>query len=150
MFSRAMIALAGLFFSSQVLAFTCYFTLVKDSCWTHYNVTVDVMDADKNKTLTSVEVPAGKSWTRQKFSCEPAQRLMYRAQFTPVFWQSQEGQVYMATRYWTLPASAGEKDVAWDVPVCYPKDFSGVPFPPDVPGNCKCDFDGIPPIEGNS
>ncbi|QDP73014.1 hypothetical protein FOG18_10780 [Legionella israelensis] len=146
---RLIFVLIGLFFSAQVMAFNCYLTLVKDSCWTNYNVTVDVIDAGENKTILTIEVPAGKSWNRQQFTCEPSQRLMYKAKFTPVFWQSEKGKSYMAIRYWVLPSSIKATDVAWNVSVCYPSDFSGVPFPPDAEGNCKCDFKSLPSIKAS-
>lgn len=133
--------------SSQLLAFPCYFTLAKDSCWTNYDVKVTVIDATTNQTLTTVEAPKGTSWARQTFECQPAEKLMYQASFQPVFWQSDIGKVYMALRYWFLPGSIGADQIAWEIPVCYPADFAAVPFPPDAAGNCHCDFKGIPPIQ---
>lgn len=132
--------------TSQVYAFQCYLTLVKDSCWTNYDVKVTAINAKNNTTVTQVEVPKGKSWTRQAFDCEPAMRLMYKATFAPEFWESDQGKVYSAIRYWTLPGEIKKDQSAWDIPVCFPSAFSAVPFPPDATNNCKCDFFSIPPV----
>lgn len=133
--------------STQVFAFPCYFTLVKDSCWANYDLKVVVMDANLNKPLVTVEVPKGKSWTRQGFTCQPGQKLMYQASYQPTFWKSEQGKTYMALRYWSLPAEISKKDTAWDIPVCFAAAFAEVPFPPDATGNCVCNFSGIPPLK---
>ena len=133
--------------STQVVAFPCYFTLAKDSCWTNYDVKVVVVDAGTDKPIITVDVPKGKSWTRQTFNCQPGQKLMYQASFQPSFWQSEAGKTYMALRYWSLPAEISPKQSAWEIPVCFPQAFSEVPFPPTATGNCKCDFKVIPPLK---
>jgi hypothetical protein len=146
MLARPFILISGFIFSCPLWAFTCYYTLVKDSCWTKYNVTVDVIDAATEKVIISPTVPAGKSWVREKFSCSIAQSLMFRAQFSPVFWESDKGKTYAAKRNWPMPGAINPGDSAWDVQVCYPADFSQVPLPPDATNNCKCDFGSIPVI----
>ncbi|WED43932.1 hypothetical protein [Legionella cardiaca] len=141
---RLLLAIGCVIFSAQTFAFTCYFTLAKDSCWTNYDVKVVVVDANTNKPVVTVEVPKGKSWARQKFTCEPAQRFFYQATYQPVFWQSEVGKNYMSMRYWSLPATIGEGDTAWNIPVCFPANFAAVPLPPDAQGNCQCDWSQIP------
>ncbi|KTC78094.1 hypothetical protein [Legionella brunensis] len=131
-------------FSAQLFAFPCFFTLAKDSCWTNYDVQVVVIDANTNKTVVTVDVPKGKSWARQSFTCSPAQRFFYKATYQPVFWQSEVGKAYMSTRYWSLPATVGPTDTAWNIPVCFPANFAAVPFPPDAQGNCACDWTQVP------
>ncbi|WP_028388462.1 hypothetical protein [Legionella fairfieldensis] len=128
-------------------AFPCYITLAKDSCWTNYEVTVEVMDANSNELVVTAIVPKGKSWVREPFVCQPGQKLMYQASFKPVFWQREEGKTYMALRYWLLPTEISTKDTAWELPVCYAAAFAGIPFPPDATGNCQCDFTSIPPVK---
>jgi hypothetical protein len=132
--------------SSQALAFQCYLTLAKDSCWTNYDVKVKVINADDNAILTTVDVPKGKQWAREAFECKPGLKLMYEASFLPIIWESEKGNIYMALHYWTLPDKVGPNESAWDIPVCFSSAFSAVPFPPDAKGNCKCDFLDIPPI----
>lgn len=147
MLARTSIFIVSLISSSSPwAAITCYYTLVKDNCWTKYDVSVDIMDAATNKILKTITVPNGKSWSRQTFPCDPGQKLIYRAQFSPVFWESDKGKTYMAKNYWSLPNSFNPGDSAWNVTVCYPNDFSLVPLPPDASGNCSCDFNGIPEI----
>lgn len=146
MLIRLFVSICLMIVSAQSFAFPCFFTLVKDSCWTDYDVKVMVMDATTNKQVIAVEVPKGKSWARQSFSCQPAQRFFYKAAFQPSFWQSEAGKSYMSLRYWSLPGAIGD-DTAWNIPVCYPAAFAEVPFPPTATGNCKCDFSTIPAIQ---
>jgi hypothetical protein len=147
MWLRMVILSLSCIFTSPLWAITCYYTLAKDNCWLRYNVSVDVMDALSAKVLTTITVPAGKSWGRVTFSCETnGQKLMYRARFTPSIWESEKGETYLAKNYWSLPNSVKPGDSAWNVSVCYPSDFSEVPLPPEATGTCKCDFSGIPEI----
>ena len=146
MLLRAFILSLGLVISSPLWAITCYYTLAKDNCWTKYNVSEDVMDAATGKVLTTVIVPAGKSWIRQTFPCVPGEKLMYRAQFSPIIWESEKGKVYYAINYWSLPNNVNAGDSAWNVSVCYPADFGQVPLPPEATNTCKCDFSNIPAI----
>jgi hypothetical protein len=147
MILRLFVYLCCAFVSSQVFAFTCYLTLVKDNCWTNYSVKVEVLDADKNKPLVQVEVPKGQSWVRQSFVCQPAQKLVYQATYEPIFWQSEKGKINRSLRYWVLPKTVSEEESAWDIPVCFSKDFAAVPLPPDAVGNCQCNFANIPEIK---
>ncbi|CDZ78726.1 hypothetical protein BN59_03039 [Legionella massiliensis] len=146
MFSRYSVSLLLVALSSQSFAFQCYITLVKDSCWTNYNVSMAVINSTNNQTITTVEAPKGKQWQRQPFQCEAAMKLMYNASFSPVFWENDKGKSYWALRYWFLPGEVKPNQSAWDIPVCFPSAFSGVPLPPEANGNCKCDFFSIPPV----
>lgn len=135
-------------FSLPSWAFKCYFTLVKDSCWTNYKVQVRVIDATINKDITEITLPKGKTWSRVAFECQPSMKLMFAATYTPVFWESHKGRSYFAKQYLTLPAQIDDNTVALNVPICFTSDFSGVPLPPDVDGNCRCDTSDIPALEG--
>ena len=128
-------------------SFPCYYTLAKDSCWTKYEVSVDIIDATKEKKIITVTVPAGKSWTRATFECTPAQSLIYIARFSPVFWESDKDKTFRGLRNWSLPGEINPGDRAWTIPVCYPADFAEVPLPPAAGGACKCDFESIPEIK---
>jgi hypothetical protein len=143
---KALIMSLGLCCTAPSWAITCYYTLAKDSCWTDYNVAVEVIDSKTGKTLTTVTVPKGKQWTRQTFPCEPAQKLMYMAHFYPVFWQSDVSKTYAALNFWSLPETINPGDSAWNVSVCYPADFAAVPVPPTANNHCACDFSSIPVI----
>jgi hypothetical protein len=118
--------------------------LAKDSCWTNYNVTVNVIDDASSTTVLTLSIPKGQTWARGSFECKPAQGLRYVAQFTPVFWQSDVGKSYVSTRTWYMPASVNPADKAWTIPICYPSDFAQVPLPPTADNSCKCDFSNIP------
>lgn len=134
-------------FASPLWAITCYYTLAKDNCWLKYEVTVEVLDAVSANVLTTITVPAGQAWGRVTFPCETnGQKLMYRAHYSPYFWESEKGKIYSAKRYWSLPNEINPGDSAWNVSVCFPSDFSEVPLPPDAMGTCKCDFSTIPDI----
>jgi hypothetical protein len=146
MMSPKLIFLCSTLLSTQSMAFPCFFTLVKDSCWTDYTVTVNVTDVDTNQTIISVSVPEGQTWVRQPFTCQPSQKIVYTATFEPAIWENSEGVIYKAKRYWALPSTITPKQKAWEVPVCFPAAFAEVPFPPKVIGNCKCDFSSVPAI----
>lgn len=136
----------GWVWSTAVLAFPCFITLVKDACWAEYTVTMKVLDASANKTVATIVLPKGKNWGRVEFSCVPQEKFLYLAQFTPAFWQGTENTVYKAQEYISVPATITAKESAWNLPVCFPKDFSGVPMPPTATAPCTCDFSNIPPV----
>lgn len=147
MLSKALFIVFGYLLVSPSWAITCYYTLAKDNCWLKYNVTVEVMDAKTSKVLTKVTVPEGQTYQRVTFPCETnGQKLIYNAQFSPSIWESEKGKIYPARNYWSLPDKVNNGDSAWNVSVCYPKDFSEIPMPPTSTGKCKCDFSIIPPI----
>lgn len=135
--------------STLASAFQCYLTLMKDSCWTNYNVTVTVTDTKTNQVLTTVVVAQGSQWYRQRFDCQPGQNLMFQATFLPVFWQTDQGRVFSGSHYWQLPATVQNNATAWNIPICYPADFSEVPLPPDAKGNCQCTSQDIPPLSAS-
>jgi hypothetical protein len=139
-------SILGFATSDSSWAFDCYYTLAKNDCWTSYSVTVDVIDAETATVLTKVTVPPGTSWVRQAFNCTPGQALTYKATFSPIIWESDKNKIYTPKRFAILPKTIKSGATAWDVAVCFPADFSGVPFPPKAIGNCKCDFDSIPKI----
>ena len=130
---RLLMLLVSACFAMQAQAFPCFLTMVKDSCWSDYNVTIAAMDATTGKQITSVLIPQGKSWTR--------------VQFTPVFWENDKGKSYAGQRQWTLPEAIKEGDTAWNITMCYPAQFSQVPLPPGANSNCKCNMDEIPPVK---
>lgn len=147
MIKRRYGVLLGVLMGFQVHAFSCYLTMVKDSCWTDYTVSVNVIhDADK-KVITNVQIPQGESWARQEFVCQPGEILSLQATFSPVFWAQDVGKVYSAQHNWQLPSEVKDGDTAWNLTVCYPESFSEVPFPPNAAGNCQCNTKIIPPVK---
>lgn len=147
MIKRILLLFLSFILIQKIWCLPCYFTLVKDNCWTDYNVTVDVFEAGSEKKILSILVPAGKSWSREQINCEPKQNLIYRASFNPIFWKNDEGKVYRSLRNWSLPDKINAGDKAWGLPICYPADFSSVPLPPTATSHCKCDFLPIPQIK---
>ena len=139
--------LLGMCASIKAQAFPCFLTMVKDSCWTEYNLTVAVTNGTTGQPITTVIVPEGQSWARQQFTCQPADTISLSATFTPVFWESDKGKTYPARHSWTFPQTVAAGDTAWNINVCYPLEFSEVPLPPQAGGNCKCDIDSIPPVK---
>jgi ribosomal protein L24E len=144
---KKILLLLTLGYSTPLMAFTCYVTLVKDSCWTDYNVKVSIVDTKNKKNLTTAVVPAKESWTRVSFDCNPSQQLEYLANFSPAFWENDKNKVFRSKQYRMLNSAINPTDVAWDIPVCFPAEFSEVPFPPQGDKNCKCDFSVVKPIE---
>ena len=127
-------------------AFTCYATLIKDSCWLPYEVTIHIIDVQQRQEMTSVKADKGQSWARVKFDCEPGLKMLYKAEYKPVFWQSEVGRSYFAKNYWSLPMTVDKDTSAWEVQIFYPRNFSEIPFPPDAVGNCKYNLQAIPVI----
>lgn len=140
-------SLCIILFSTTGWAFDCYFTLVKDSCWTKYDVTVDVTDANTLKPILTVNIPAGESWVREKFACKPLQKMAYKAHFSPEIWQGDANKTFSGQKFWELPDAIQSYQKAWNVEICYPKQFLSVPFPPDATGNCTCDFSKVTPLK---
>lgn len=145
--SSLLVLTALLGVSTSLFAFPCFITIVKDSCWTNYNVKVDVIDAENERVLTSINIPKGSGWSRKSFDAHPKQRIMLRAQFNPHFWDKNQDKYYYATRYWALPDEIVGDTMAWNVGACYPKNFSSVPLPPDATSNCQCDNREIPQVQ---
>ena len=139
--------LMGLCVSFQSQAFPCFLTLVKDSCWTNYNVSVVVLNATTGEPINTILVPQGKSWDRLQFDCQPGLQVSFSATFTPIFWANDAGKTYSSQRNWSFPASIAKGDTAWNVTLCYPSEFAGVPLPPDAGSHCSCNTDSIPPVK---
>jgi len=146
MIIRTLLTSISVLFTGSVFSFPCYFTLVKDNCWTNYDVTVVVTDANTSDILTRAVVPKGQQWIRSAFVCQPSQKLNYVATFAPTIWEGEENTKYTALSYWTLPASPDPGVSAWEIPACYSGDFSQVPLPPTAISSCKCNFKAVPPI----
>lgn len=144
--NKTLALLITLLMSTPSWSFLCYITLVKDNCWKDYSVTVDITNSATGGVMTTISVPKGEAWFRQTFECEPNQKLMYIATFSPVFWEKDIGKNYHALNFWSLPTEINPGDSAWNVSVCYPADFSSVPTPPQATADCKCDFASIPII----
>ncbi|MDX2346258.1 MAG: hypothetical protein QNK11_05260 [Legionella sp.] len=135
--------------TANAMAFPCFITVMKGSCWKDYNVKVDVFDAEdneNNKILMHVDIPKGKSWARKAFEAKPKQRFVLRATFKPAFWKDEAGVKYQAKKYWLLPEKIDAKTIAWNVDACFPADFSSVPMPPDAGQNCACDKQKVTPL----
>ena len=144
---KLIVMVLGWVLSMQLHAFPCFLTMVKDSCWANYSVTVDVLNAGTGKPITTIIIPQGKSWTRQQFSCEPKDVMSLKATFTPVFWENDATKIYPSKRDWSLPETIAKGDTAWSITMCYPADFSEVPLPPDANGHCICNTQEIPPVK---
>jgi hypothetical protein len=138
--------LSASLFSTQILAFPCFITLVKGSCWKDYEVNIDVLNAEDNQVITTIKIPKGKSWTRESFEAKTKQRFMLRATFTPSFWKTEDGVQYYAKKYWSLPETVEGETVAWNVGACFSSDFASVPMPPETGSNCACDKKEIPQL----
>lgn len=133
--------------ATQLYAFPCFVTFMKDSCWTNYDVSLNIIAASSGKVITTIDIPEGQSWARQTFSCDPAEELSFKATFSPVFWKTDTGKVYSARRNYSLPEAIKAGETAWNINLCYAADFSEVPLPPTADNNCKCSMDGIPPVK---
>jgi len=138
------LALGLMLIAEGAMAFPCFITMIKDSCWTDYTVTVEVLDSETNAVLTTIVVPKGEPWSRGRFEGKLKQHFMLRATFEPAFWKAEEGKVYYAKRYWKLPDAVKTYTTAVHVTVCYPESFSGVPLPPGAGSTCTCPKQAVP------
>lgn len=141
-------ATAVLYFSciAQAGAFPCFITLLKDSCWKDYEVNVVVKDAVHDKVETKLSIPKNQLWAREKFDCTPKEELSFIAQFSPTIWKGDENKEYAAVHDWFLPETIKPNTTAWNVNICFPKDFADVPLPPGDLINCGCSKNGVPDI----
>lgn len=130
----------------ELEAFPCYVTVVKDSCWLNYNVTITVSDMVTQQVVTNVLIPKGQTWARGEFTCQANQKFLYVASFLPVIWQNDAGKTYRGLRSWGLPVEFDPAAVAWELKLCYAADFSETPLPVEAEGNCQCDFTQVTPI----
>lgn len=133
-------------FSTQASAFTCFLTLLKDSCWTDYDITVNMGNAVTGKPVLTLSVPKGKSFSRQEFTCQAGEVFNYTATFSPIFWESDKGKIFKGKRTWSLPNSIKKGDTAWNITICYPDEFSEIPLPPTANSNCQCSSQNLPPV----
>lgn len=138
---------ASIFFSLQAQAFPCFITLVKDSCWTKYEVDVNVINSTSGDLISTVSAAEGDSWAREQFNCQPGENLSLKASFSPVFWEQDKGKVYAALHDWTLPATIQKGETAWNIMICFPAQFAEVPMPPEGGSNCVCKTDDIPAVK---
>ncbi|WP_133130069.1 hypothetical protein [Legionella yabuuchiae] len=145
--NRIIACLGFLGLSAPVWAFPCFITLAKDSCWEDYNVTVTVQSVmNDSKALATIVVPEGSTWGRQQFECQLKEELGFVAEFNPVFWEGDSGKKYQGAHFWFLPEQHTGDETAWNINLCFPKDFSEVPMPPQAGSKCTCDFSKIPPV----
>jgi hypothetical protein len=141
------IAIAIFAVSSVASAFTCFLTVAKDTCWTDYELTLKATNAATNEPIVTIVVPKGKSWAREKFTCQPEDSLHYVATYSPVFWGAMKDKIYSAKSIVGLPATIQTGQTAWDISTCFPRDFAEVPFPPEAEGNCQCNMKAIPAVK---
>jgi hypothetical protein len=135
---RSVLFLLSSLCSFSLMAFPCYLTLIKQTCWKDYALTVTMRDADKSMPITDIKIPTGELWTRVPFDCKPQESLSFVAQFTPVIWQGDENKTYLAKRNWFLPQTVQPDILAWNIDICFPGDFTAVPAP-NGSANCPCD-----------
>lgn len=147
MMKRIVLFLLATVYSIQAVAFTCYLTIVKNSCWKDFTVTVTVMNVSQYKKVATIQVPAYESWARGKFSCDPKDTLVLSATYSPVFWKADQGKVYQAKRNWALPQTITKGTTAWSITTCFSEEFSEVPLPPEATGNCQCDIKQVTKIK---
>jgi hypothetical protein len=144
--SKLSFAILGMTSWLSLFAFPCTYTLVKDTCWADYEVNISVYDVMDSKPMFSVAIPKGKTWMRHEMDCKFNQSINYSATFSPAIWKGRENEVFHATRTWTLPKKVKPGDSAWEIRLCFPRDFAKVPLPPTATANCVCDYKSVPVI----
>lgn len=121
-------------------AVKCYITAMKANCWANYSATIEAFDRSNNQPLLKpIIIEKGKNWQRASFECQPEQGILYKASFKPAIWADGENKKYAGKRIWYLPKALKKGEAAWNLPICFSYDFSGVPIPPTATDNCNCD-----------
>ena len=144
---RLLMMLFGVVLLNQAHAFPCYITMVKDNCWSKYNVSVNVVDVSTQTVLATLSIPEGKSWDRKEIVCQPKQTVMLKATYSPAFWEKDEGKIYSGKRDWSFPEKIVKNESAWNMVICFASEFQEVSLPPEAAGHCLCDMKSIPAIE---
>lgn len=143
---RCLILLLSLCVANATQAFNCYMTVMKGSCWSNYNVSIDVLDASNDKKIMTLSLLNNKLWNRQPFECTPNQTFNFQATFNPAIWQGDTDTVYLSKSSIQLPMVITKEARAWDVSVCFPESFAEVPTPPNNNGSCACDSSSVPAV----
>jgi hypothetical protein len=142
------IVLGMLLSTKAAFAVSCYVTVVKGSCWVEkFSVTVKVVDVVSKQELSKVTIPAGKSWERASFACNPGQQLQYLANYSPKIWDGDVEKIFESKRFTTLPLELKPTDLAWNIPICFSDDFKEVTNILTGDGKCGCDFKSVPPLK---
>lgn len=134
-------------------AFQCYITVMKGNCWKNFNVKIDVIDDETQQhVVPTIDLNKETMWQRKPFECQPRQAFNYLASYTPPIWQDNQGKQYPSKRIWYMPEKIKPKVGAWEIPLCFPTDFSSVPLPPNADDLCTCDkvrqsIPPLPPVE---
>ena len=144
---KYIILLLSILMSTQVQAIKCYLTMVKGNNWKAYDLTVDLLDAGTGKKKLTTLIAEGDLWSRDEFECKPGETLSLEAKFSPAFWAGQEDKIYKGKHFRKLPNAIQPGEAGWNVTLCFPRDFSDVPSPPDANTNAECDLNAIPKIE---
>lgn len=134
-------------FSSLSHAIQCYITAAKGKCWAHYDVHIEAINAANNGHLSSLNILGSMTWDRQKFPCQTqGATLNFVGKFDPVIWDDDQDRSYMAKSFKQVPELTYNPSSALEITICFNKDFSEVPIPPEFNGSCDCDFSVIPPV----
>lgn len=144
---RILTALLSLGVVCKASAFTCFLTLVKDSCWTSHDVQISLYEVGSKTPLVKGDIPKGKSWSRVQFDCSPGISFNYFVKFEPPIWDNQKGKVFKGKSTWSLPKEIEPGKTAWNITICFPAEFAEVPAPMDQTANCACNVKDIPPVK---
>ena len=104
-------------------------------------------DLHTGKLLVSNTVAKGKEWGRKEFTCTEGQKINYTSGFTPHDWSAEKDKHYPGKMIWTLPATLPSDDTAWSLTLCFPEQFSGVPFPSTNKTTCGCNTQNVPAVK---
>lgn len=112
---------------------------MKSDCWKDYTVNISVTNNNTHKPVfKNISLKKGELWSRHEFECNAREGLVYKATFSPAIWKDDAGHVYSAKRIWFMPMEVEKNVGAWNIPLCFPVHFSGVPMPLNVNKACDC------------
>lgn len=126
---------------SQAASIPCVVQLVKDSCWRTYTIRLQAYDAQTLHAVGKVIVlPGQKQSVEAAIPCQANQELTFKASFSPKIWGEGKDTIYHAQHVWNVPMQVSKDANKWLMKICFAKDFTDVPMPLMIKGDCVCQF----------
>jgi hypothetical protein len=118
--------------------------IVKNSCWKGYSVTVDYVDLRSAQHQQTVSLGPDDMEAKVNFNAEVDKPHQFSAKFSPEIWAGDSKKVFNSTQVWVVPESLPAGKERYEMRLCFPNDFQGVPAQISNVVNCVCPGDTRP------
>jgi len=118
----------------------CQILAAKNTCWNKYTVNISYQDAISQKEFQKFSIAKDKSHTTVKFNCIKNAGRMFVSNFTPEIWQGDVHRRFHSKKVWQVPNTVPDDKDFYEIRICFPDDFQGVPIPMGYLENCKCQY----------